>query len=187
MPRPQRHRDYRRQCCRPLELPSAFAGYIAALVKVAEGKERSASGRWGRRTTGSSVPGTRRRHRQAAVAPTARTPELAGGLCLGGGSPLGTARRGAAQAAEAQAAQGGRRAGGRGGEALPARLQGPGEPEQGRFCRGLGCVNCRLKQRQTHRESAEHILFCNFRVEMLLQYKTQGSEAIKETTENLTT
>ena len=148
-------------------------------MKVAEGKERSASGRRGRTTTGSRVPGTRRRHRQAAVAPTARTPELAGGLCLGGGSPLGTARRGAAQ--------GGRRAGGRGGEALPARLQGPGEPEQGRFCRGLGCVNCRLKQRQTHRESAEHILFCNFRVEMLLQYKTQGSEAIKERTENLTT
>ena len=138
VPRPQRHRDYRRQCCRPLELPSAFAGYIAALVKVAEGKERSASGRRGRTTTGSSVPGTRRRHRQAAVAPIARTPELAGGLCLGGGSPLGTARRGAAQ--------GGRRAGGRGGEALPARLQGPGEPELGRFCRGLGCVNCRLKQ-----------------------------------------
>ncbi|XDA89779.1 hypothetical protein R6Z07M_019398 [Ovis aries] len=50
----------------------------------------------------------------------------------------------------------------------PREMQGPGEPEQGRFCRGLGCVNCRLKQRQKHKErkkaNTEDILFCNFRV-----------------------
>ena len=60
--------------------------------------------------------------------------------------PAQGARRGAAQAAEAQVAQGGWKAGGRGGEALPARLQGPGQPDQGRFCRGVGCVNCELEQ-----------------------------------------
>ena len=80
-----------------------------------------------------------------------------------------TRRRGAAQAAD----EGGRRAGGRGGEALPSRLQGPGQPEQGRFCRGLGCVNCELKQRKENRKKkiTEDILFCNFRVEMLPKYK----------------
>ena len=51
-------------------------------------KEQSESGRQGRPTTGSSVPGMRRRRRQAAAATTVRTPELAGGLSLGGSSPL---------------------------------------------------------------------------------------------------
>ena len=74
-------------------------------MKVAEGKERSESGRQGRPTTGSSVPGTSRR--QAAAAPTARTPELARGLCLGGGSPLGTARRGVAERPRRQTRAGG--------------------------------------------------------------------------------
>ena len=129
--------------------------FRSALMKVAEGKERSESGRRGRPTTGSNVPGTRRRGRQAAAAPTARTPELAGGLCLGGDSPLGTARR-----RGAQAAQGGRRAGGRGREALPARLQGPGQPEQGRFCRGLGCVNCKLNsESKTERKQARKTFY----------------------------
>ena len=76
-------------------------------MKVAEGKERSESGRQGRPTTGSSVPGTSRR--QAAAAPTARTPELARGLCLGGGSPLGTARRGVAERPRRQTRAGGER------------------------------------------------------------------------------
>ena len=76
-------------------------------MKVAEGKERSESGRQGRPTTGSSVPGTSRR--QAAAAPTALTPELARGLCLGGGSPLGTARRSVAERPRRQTRAGGER------------------------------------------------------------------------------
>ena len=139
-------------------------------MKVAEGKERSESGRQGRPTTGSSVPGTSRR--QAAAAPTALTPELARGLCLGGGSPLGTARRGVAERPRRQTRAGGER------EAAaerpsPRDCRAAGQPEQGRFCRGLGCVNCELKQRKENRknESTEDILFCSFRVEVLLKYK----------------
>ena len=33
----------------------------------------------------------------------------------------------------------------------------------------------------------EDVSFCNFRVQLLLKYKSQDSEAIKERTENLTT
>ena len=139
-------------------------------MKVAEGKDRSESGRPGRPTTASSVPGTRRR--QDAAAPTALTPELARGLCLGGGSPLGTARRGIAERPRRQTRAGGER------EAAaerpsPRDCRAAGQPEQGRFCRGLGCVNCELEQRKENRknESTEDILFCNFRVEMLLKYK----------------
>ena len=112
-------------------------------MKVAEGKERSESGRQGRPTTGSRVPGTSRR--QAAAAPNALTPELARGLCLGGGSPLGTARRGVAERPRRQTRAGGER------EAAaerpsPRDCRAAGQPEQGRFCRGLGCVNCELEQ-----------------------------------------
>ena len=139
-------------------------------MKVAEGKERSESGRQGRPTTGSSVPGTSRR--QAAAAPTALTPELARGLCLGGGSPFGTARRGVAERPRRQTRAGGER------EAAaerpsPRDCRAAGQPEQGRFCRGLGCVNCELKQQKENRKKkiTEDILFCNFRVEMLPKYK----------------
>ena len=76
-------------------------------MKVAEGKERSESGRQGRPTTGSSV--LRTSCRQAAAAPNALTPELARGLCLGGGSPLGTARRGFAERPRRQTRAGGER------------------------------------------------------------------------------
>ena len=112
-------------------------------MKVAEGKERSESGRQGRPTTGSSVPGTSRR--QAAAAPTALTPELARGLCLGGRPTLGTARRGLAERPRRQTRAGGER------EAAaerpsPRDCRAAGQPEQGRFCRGLGCVNCKLEQ-----------------------------------------
>lgn len=137
-------------------------------MKAAEGKEHCESGRRGRPTTGSSVRGTSCRRRQAAAPQAARTPELARGLCLGGGSPLGTARHGAPQAAD----KGGRRAGGRDGQALPTRLQGPGQPGQGRFCPWLGCVSYKLSESKTEKkETTKDILFCNFRVDMLLKYK----------------
>ena len=139
-------------------------------MKVAEGKERSESGRQGRPTTGSSVRGTSRR--QAAEVPTALKPELARGLCLGGGSPFGTARRGVAERPRRQTRARGER------EAVaerpfPRDCRASGQPEQGRFCRGLGCVNWELEQRKENRknESTEDILLCNFRVEMLLKYK----------------
>ena len=110
--------------------------------------------------------------RQAAAAPTALTPELARGLCLGGGSPFGTARRGVAERPRRQTRAGGER------EAAaerpsPRDCRAAGQPEQGRFCRGLGCVNCELKQRKENRKKkiTEDILFCNFRVEMLPKYK----------------
>ena len=111
-------------------------------MKVAEGQERSKSGRQGRPTTASSVPGTSRP--QAAAAPTALTSELARGLCFGGDSPLGTARRGVAERPRRQTRAGGER------EAVaerpsPRDCRAAGQPEQGRFCRGLGCVNCELE------------------------------------------
>ncbi|XP_070655952.1 collagen alpha-1(I) chain-like [Bos indicus] len=80
-----------------------------------------------------------------------RTPEPARGLCLGGGSPLGTARRGVAERPRRQTRAGGERKAAA-ERPSPGDCRAAGQPEQGRFCRGLGCVNCELKQRKENRK-----------------------------------